>query len=359
MKKSPLFTLLFLPALAFAAPSVTTIAGTGKKGHDPGGKPATETAIDNPFGIVRGPDGLLYFCEYEGECIRRIEMDGTTTVIAGQPGKTGYSGDGGLANEATMNRPHEIRFDSKGRLYVADTSNHVVRRIANGKIETVAGIGEAGFSGDGGPATSAKLKSPISIQLDKDDNLYICDIGNHRVRVVSKEGTITTLAGNGKRELPEDGAAFAKQPLKGPRTIDFDENGDLWVVLREGNSVYRFDMKLNTLHHVAGTGKKGFTGNGGPAKAATLSGPKGVSVAPNGNIYLADTESHSIRMIDLSKTPPTMELICGTGEKKDGPDGNPKNCGLARPHGVFIDADGTIFIGDSSNHRVRKITESP
>ncbi|MEM0897316.1 MAG: hypothetical protein AAGJ79_10550, partial [Verrucomicrobiota bacterium] len=324
MKKSLLFTFLFSPALSLAAPSVKSIAGTGEKGHDPGGNPATETAIDNPFGITRGPDGLLYFCEYKGDCIRRLEKDGTTTVIAGRPGTTGYSGDGGTAVNATLNRPHEIRFDSKGRMYVSDTSNHVVRRIANGKIETVAGTGKAGFSGDDGPATSAKLKLPISIQLDAEDNLYICDIGNQRIRVVSKDGVIKTLAGNGKRELPEDGAAFSSQPLKGPRTIDFDRNGDLWVVLREGNSVYRLDMEAKTLHHVAGTGKKGFTGNGGPAKAATLSGPKGISIAPNGNIYLADTESHTIRRIDLSKSPPTMELVCGTGNKKDGPDGDPK-----------------------------------
>jgi DNA-binding beta-propeller fold protein YncE len=115
--------------------------------------------------------------------------------------------------------------------------------------------------------------------------------------------------------------------------------------------VFKFDLKAGKIHHVAGTGKKGFTGNGGPAKEATLSGPKGISVAPNGNVYLADTESHSVRMIDVKKG--TLELIAGTGEKGDGPDGDPLKCKMARLHGIFVDKDGSVFIGDSEAHRVR------
>jgi streptogramin lyase len=123
--------------------------------------------------------------------------------------------------------------------------------------------------------------------------------------------------------------------------------------LREGNSIYRLDPEAGTIHHVAGTGQKGFTGNGGPAKQATLSGPKGIGVAPDGKVYFADTESHSIRMIDVRKG--TIELVAGTGERGDGPEGDPLKCRLARPHGIFVDADGAIFIGDSENHRVRVI----
>ena len=127
----------------------------------------------------------------------------------------------------------------------------------------------------------------------------------------------------------------------------------LWLALREGNAVYKLDLKAGTLHHVAGNGQKGFTGHGGAARQATLSGPKGLSIGPDGNVYLADTESHSIRMIDVKKG--TLELIAGTGERGDGPDGDPLRCKMARPHGVFVDADGSILVGDSEAQRVRVV----
>jgi sugar lactone lactonase YvrE len=135
--------------------------------------------------------------------------------------------------------------------------------------------------------------------------------------------------------------------------MDFHSKGDLWLALREGNMVYRFDMRRGTAHHVAGTGKQGFNGNGGPAKLATLSGPKGLCIGPDGNVYLADTESHTIRMIDIKTQ--TMELIAGTGERGDGPEGNPKSCKMSRPHGLFVAKDGSIYVGDSETHRVRVI----
>ncbi|HAV65209.1 MAG TPA: hypothetical protein DCY13_22910, partial [Verrucomicrobiales bacterium] len=193
-----------------------------------------------------------------------------------------------------------------------------------------------------------------SIQFGPDGRLYVCDIGNHRVRVVNLEsGLISTLAGNGERLPTPDGAAFAQVPLNGPRTLDFDPAGRLWLALREGNQVFVLDLQAGTIHHVAGTGEKGFTGHGGPAKHATLSGPKGIAIGPDGNVYLADTESHSVRMIDLKTG--HLELIAGTGSKHDGPDGDPRKCGLARPHGIFVDADGVVYIGDSENHRLRVI----
>jgi streptogramin lyase len=164
---------------------------------------------------------------------------------------------------------------------------------------------------------------------------------------------ISTFAGTGERLPTPDGAKLANAPLNGPRAIDFDKDGNMWLALREGNAIYRLDLTAGTIHHVAGTGQKGFTGNGGPAKQATLSGPKGISVAPDGKVYFADTESHSVRLIDVRKG--TVELVAGTGERGDGPEGDPLKCRLARPHGIFVDVDGTVFIGDSENHRVRVI----
>jgi streptogramin lyase len=287
--------------------------------------------------------------------IRRIDRNGSISTVAGS-GQKGYTGDGGPATRATLNEPYEVRFDKRGDMVFVERMNHVVRRVdaKTRVITTVAGSGVAGFSGDGAPARQATFNQPHSIQFDSAGALYVCDILNHRIRKIDmKTGLITTFAGTGEKNATPDGSKIAGTPLNGPRAIDFDGQGDMWLALREGNAVYRLDMKAGTIHHVAGTGKNGFTGNGGPAKLATLSGPKGLSVGPDRNVYLADTESHSIRMIDVRKQ--TIELIAGTGEKGDGTDGAPLACKMTRPHGIFVDRDGAIFIGDSESHRVRVI----
>ena len=167
-----------------------------------------------------------------------------------------------------------------------------------------------------------------------------------------KTGEISTFAGTGERKPTPDGARFAGTPLHGPRALDFDRQGNLWVALREGNAVYKLDLAQGTIHHIAGTGKKGFTGDGGLAKAATLNGPKGLSVAPDGNVFIADTENHAVRMIDVKRG--TIELFIGTGVGGDGPEGTARKCQLSRPHGVFADRDGSVFIGDSGANRIRR-----
>jgi len=333
--------------------TIATVAGTGEPGFSGDGGPAVSGRINNPFGVVRGPDGALWFCEYSGQRIRKIDPDGTLRTVAGTGGK-GYTGDGGPALAATFNLPHEIRFDPAGNLYIADMANHVIRRIdaVTGIVTTVAGTGERGYSGDGGPGTEARLSSPHSLQFGPDGLLYICDIGNHVIRRWDpRTGRIEAFAGTGRAGDTPDGAPIAGTPLRGPRSLDFDREGNLWLATREGNQVFRFELKAGTIHHVAGTGAKGFTGHGGPAREATLSGPKGIAVDADGNVWLADTESHSVRMID-TKTG-RIELIAGTGVAGDGPDGDPRQCRLARLHGLYVDADGAIYIGDSEAHRIR------
>jgi streptogramin lyase len=338
---------------------IESFAGAGQAGYTGDGGQAAKARLDNPFGVTRGPDGSLYICDTMNHVIRKVDRNGVITTVAGAA-RRGYSGDGGPALDAALNEPYEVRFDKRGDMFFVERLNHTVRRVdaKTRFITTVAGSGKAGFSGDGGGATQATMNQPHSIQFDARGDLYICDILNHRIRKVDmKTGVITTFAGTGEKRPAPDGAKIAGTPLNGPRAIDFDRRGDMWLALREGNAVHRLDMKAGTIHHVAGTGEKGFTGNGGAAKLATLSGPKGLSVAPNGDVYLADTESHSIRMIDARKQ--TMELIAGTGARGDGlkdcEDGDPLACPMARPHGVFVDRDGSIFIGDSESHRVRVI----
>jgi streptogramin lyase len=331
------------------------MAGIGVGGYSGDNGPATNAQVANPYGVVRGPDGAVYVCEVDNHIIRRIDRNGQISTVAGN-GRRGYSGDGGLALRAQLNEPYEVRFDTAGNMVFVEMKNHLVRRVdaKTRIISTIAGTGRAGFAGDDGPATQAQLNQPHSIQFDTDGNLFICDIANHRVRKVdAKTGMISTFAGTGSRAVTPDGAKIVGTPLNGPRALDFDGQGNLWLALREGNAVYKLDLRVGTLHHVAGTGKAGFTGNGGPAKAATLSGPKGLSIGPDGNVYLADTESHSIRRINVKTG--TIELVAGTGERGDGPDGDPLKCEMARPHGVFVDADGSILVGDSEAHRVRVV----
>jgi sugar lactone lactonase YvrE len=284
--------------------------------------------------------------------------DGSIQTIAGT-GKKGFAGNDGPAKDATFNLPHELRFDRAGHCFVVDMMNHAVRRIdaQTGVITVVAGTGLAGYSGDGGPATKALLKQPHSIQFDARGDLFICDIGNNVIRRVDMAtGTISTFAGTGKPGPTHDGAPIAGTPLKGPRSIDFDKAGDLWLCTREGNQVFRFDLKAGRIRHIAGTGAKGFSGHDGPATAATLSGPKGIAIDAQGNAWLADTESHSVRMVEAATG--KLRLIAGTGAKGDGPDGDPLQCQMARLHGIFVDADGSVYIGDSEAHRVRVLRKA-
>jgi len=335
---------------------VQTIAGDGESGYRGDGGPASEARINNPYGLTMGPENALYFCDMDNHVIRRIDRSGVIQTVAGC-GMAGLSGEGGLATEAKMYQPYEVRFDRAGNLFVVEMPNHVIRRVdrITGIITTVAGTGQPGYTGDGALAVKGQLFRPHSIQFDASGNLIVCDIGNHRLRSIGHlDGMITTLSGNGKPLITPDGASIQNAPLNGPRAIDFAPSGDAWLALREGNAVYRLDHKQERWHHVAGTGAKGFTGHNGDARVATLSGPKGISVDPTGNLWLADTESHSVRMIESESG--IIRLVVGNGSRGDGPDGEASRCQLARPHGIFAAEGGVIYVGDSENHRIRKIT---
>src|SRR5581483_8335426 len=323
-------TIGMLLALAIApafAAQIKTIAGTGKPGTAENGAKAVDSPLNNPYGLTIGPDGALYVCEVDNHRVVRIDRKtGRITVVAGT-GTKGYSGDGGPALAAQLNQPYEILFDRTGNMFFVEMQNHVVRRVDKRTriITTVAGTGKPGFSGDGGPANRAELSQPHSIALDPQGRLLICDIANRRIRRVDlKTGIIETYAGTGERKNPADGAALEGAPLNGPRAIAVDSKGDLLVVLREGNAIYRIDAKAKTIHLVAGTGEKGNTGDGGPATRAKLNGPKGISAAPDGTYYTADTENHTIRRIDPKSG--TITTVAGTGQRGDGPDGDPLGC---------------------------------
>ena len=340
------FILLSSTRANAAKPSVSTLIGTGSPGY-------SDQEVNNPYGLLIGPDRALYFCDLDNQRIRRLDLrTHRTTTIAGN-GQKAYSGDGGPATAASLNMPHEIQFDAAGNLYMAERDNHVVRKVdaKTGVISTFAGTGAPGFSGDGGPAARAQLRQPHSIAVDPKGRLLICDIGNHRIRQVDfSSGAIETYGGTGERQPTPDGAPVKTTPLNGPRTIAIDRDGDLYLALREGNAIYRIAPKTATIHHVAGTGEQGYSGDGGPARVARLAGPKGLAYA-RGSLYVADTENHVVRRIELKTG--IISTVLGTGQRGDGPEPDPLRCRLSRPHGVFVDAAGMLYVGDSEAHRIR------
>jgi sugar lactone lactonase YvrE len=327
--------LLFASVFTALGQTPVPIAGTGVAGKTGG-------MIDQPFGLGIGPDGGLYFCEVGNHRISRLDLRTHGLSVVAGTGEKGYSGDGGPATAATLDEPYEIAFDKSGNLLFCDRTDQVVRRIDRRThvISTVAGTGHEGYAGDGGPASKAEFRQPHSIAFAPDGHLLICDILNFRIRSLDlAAGTISTWAGTGQRGEVADGAPIEGSPLDGPRALAIGHSGSYYLALREGNAIYRLDVKQGKMYRFAGTGEKGFSGDGGEAKQARLSGPNGVALAPDGSLYIADTENHVIRRVNKDGV---ISTVAGNGKR--GP--------LARPHGVFVDSKGILYIGDTENHRI-------
>lgn len=350
------------------AAEIRTVAGNGqavnRRAGDEGQRRAGDAAVGQPFGVEIGPDGALYVTEVENHRIRRVDLkSGRIETVAGS-GRKGYAGDGGPATEAMLNEPYEVRFDSRGNMYFVEIQNHLVRRVdaKTRTISTVAGTGEAGYAGDAddtqpGDARRAQFRQPHSIALVADRWLYVADIGNHRIRRVDLErGRIETIAGNGEKRLPQDGAAAKGHPMLGPRALAVDGEA-LWIALREGHSIWSLDLKGGTLKHVAGSGKQGYRdAAAGQGMQAEFNGPKGIAVGPDKRLYVVDTENQAIRRVDprsgevatVAGTPPHGRGFAGDG-------GDPLRAQFDRPHGIAVGSDGTIFVGDTNSHRVRAV----
>jgi sugar lactone lactonase YvrE len=350
-----------LPALAQqdSPARVFTVAGTGSPGYEPeprGGAPATQSPINNPYGVVIGPDNALYFCEVDSGYIRRLNVARNLLSTIAGTGEPGYRPESRLPLETPFAAPHEIRWDTNSNLYIVERDNHTVRRIAGqtGLVTTLAGNGEPGFAGDGRPAVLAQLRQPHSIAFDSRGNLLICDIGNQRLRRVEADtGIMSTLSGTGEAMATPDSGPLEGTPLMGPRSLDTDRNGNAYLVLREGNAVYQLDLGAGRLRKLAGNGERGYSGDGGPGLEASFNGPKGICYSPEDNsLYIVDTENHVVRRLALGSG--QIDTVLGNGERGDGPDGDPANCRLNRPHGICV-ADSVLYVGDSENHRIRAL----
>lgn len=353
--------LLALTLGADPAPgTITAHAGTGEKGFAGDGGPATKARLNQPFDVAFDRAGNLHVSDTFNHRVRKVDAKtGTITTVAGN-GTKGFAGDGGKATDASLNEPYGIELDADGNLFIVDRLNSCIRRVdaKTGVITTVAGTGgKSGYGGDGGPATAALFREPNGIGLDGKGKLYIADVADQRVRVVDlNTGTITTAAGNGKKISAGDGGPLKDATFAGPRAVAVGPDSSLYVVEREGNSVRRIDLAAGTITRFAGTGKKGYTGDGGPAKDATFDGPKEIDIDRDGNVYVVDTENEAIRRID-AKTG-VVTTVAGKGRTKTPGlgDGGPATAAtLGRPHGVAVGPDGTVYIGDTNSHRVRRV----
>jgi sugar lactone lactonase YvrE len=280
---------------------------------------------------------------------------GTAQVIstAAGTGMIGFSGDGGAAVMAQMNYPAGVAVDSAGNLFIADRQNHRVRKVTpNGLISTVVGTGTAGFRGDGGPAISAQLNLPGYLAVDAADNLFITDYGNQRIRKVSPDGVINTVAGSGSAGFSGDGGAATSARLNNPACTTVDSLGNLYIA-DAGNARVRRVTPGGIISTVAGNGSTGFTGDGGPATAARLSYPSGVSADAGGNLYIGDYGNHVVRKVTAGGA---ISTVVGTGAPGFSGDGGPAlSAQLTYPTGVIADAGGNLYIADYGNHRIRKV----
>jgi sugar lactone lactonase YvrE len=342
-----------------AADTIDTVAGTGKAGHAGDGGKAVDALLDQPFHCALDGAGRLYVAEAFGHCVRRLDLrTGILTTVAGT-GAKGYTGDGGPATKATFNEPYAVAVDRDGTLYVADRLNAVVRKVdgKTGRVTTLAGNGKTAYAGDGGPAAEASLVEPNDCCLDGKGGLLIADVGDGRVRRVDlARGTIATFAGVGRpkgkpgRAALGDGGPAARAVLHGARAVCVDGKGNTYICEREGNAVRKVDAS-GVITTLAGTGAQGFAD--GPADRATFNGPKAVRCDAAGNIYVVDTENHAVRRVDVKTL--RVTTVAGGRRGGGGDGGDALKASLDRPHGCVVDADGTLYIADSENHRVRRV----
>ena len=334
---------------------ITTMVGTGEKGYRGDGGPAAGAHLSEPFMCAFDTDGNLYIAEATNHCIRRVDVDsGVITTIAGT-GDQGYSGDGGPATGATFNQPYSLQVDSNGGVYVVDRLNYVIRKVdaATGIVTTVAGTGEAGYGGDGGPGTMAQFREPNDCFLDGSGGLFIADIQDQRIRRLDlASGIITTFAGNGEKERSGDGLPATEASILGARAVCMDSAGNTYIAEREGNGIRMVDTQ-GIMHTLAGTGEFGYDGDGGPALQATWGAPKAIRCDHEGNLLVVDTENHAIRRIDAATS--LVTTIAGGRRGGEGDGGSATLAGLDRPHGLDLDAMGNLFIADSNNHRIRVV----
>ena len=345
-------------AQAAAAPVITTVAGNGTSGYSGDNGPATSAKLRDPQGVAVDAAGNVFIADDLNSVIREVNAStGIITTVAGN-GTSGYSGDNGPATSAELNGPDGVAVDASGNLFIAEYGNSTVREVnaQTGIITTVAGNGTSGYSGDNGPATSAKLSFPAGVAVDASGNLFIADYGNSTVREVNAQtGIITTVAGNGTGGYSGDGGPATSAKLSGPKGVGVDAGGNVFIADYGNNVIREVNASTGIITTVAGNGTSGYSGDGGPATSAKLGDPDAVAVDAGGNVFIADLFPDSnVREVNASTG--IITTVAGNGTFGYSGDGGPATSAqLSFPAGVALDAHGNVFIADSSNNAIRKV----
>ncbi|HEX6293026.1 MAG TPA: RHS repeat-associated core domain-containing protein [Herpetosiphonaceae bacterium] len=330
---------------------VSTVAGTGWGGYESVGDgiAATLARVSDPDDIALGPDGSLYIATRGENLIQRVGRDGIITTVAGI-GSPGFSGDGGLATNAQLSAPEGIAVSPDGSVFIADMGNNRIRKVSpDGIITTVAGTGAAGFSGDGGPATNAQFSRVTDITLGPDGSLYIADQDNYRIRKVSPDGIITTVAGTGVWGFSGDGGLATNARLAYPEGVVLAPDGSLYIADTYNHRIRKVGPN-GIITTMAGTAAAGFSGDGGAATTARLNSPTDVVVARDGSVYVSDQGNRRVRRIGPTGM---IGTVAGGGEWGDRADGRLATKTYLYPQGLVLDADHTLYLGDGD--RVRRV----
>jgi sugar lactone lactonase YvrE len=331
---------------------ISTIAGNGIEGYSGDGGPATAAQLNKPSGVAVDSAGNIYIADVENHRIRKVTTTGIISTVAGET--EGYSGDGGLATAAQLRLPYDVVFDSAGNRYIAD-SNRIRKVTTAGIISTVAGVSINGFGGDGGLATAAKLGEPMGIAVDSTGNLYIADLHNHRIRMVTPTGIISTIAGNGNWGYTGDGGLATAAQLNNPSGMAVDSAGNLYIADSYNNRIRKVTT-AGIISTVAGNGTEGYGDDAGLATSARLHAPSGMAIDFSGNLYIADGGNNRIRKVT---TAGIISTVAGNGNWGYSGDGSLATAAqFGSLDGVAVDSVGNLYIADSYNSRIRKIADA-
>src|SRR5437773_2057330 len=341
--------------VAAATGIITTVAGNGVFGFAGDGGAATDASLGVPVGVAVDAGGDLYIADYSNHRIRKVSAaTGIITTVAGN-GINTFAGDGGAATSASLNSPSGVALDASGNLYIADYFNNRIRKVdaASGIITTVAGNGSPAFAGDDGAATSASLNGPVAVALDASGNLYVADQGNHRIRkVAAATGIITTVAGNGINTFAGDGGAATNASLNYPASVALDASGNLYIADPNNNRIRKVAAATGIITTVAGGGSS--LGDGGAATSASLYDPTALALDASGNLYIADQNNHRIRKVDAATG--IITTVAGNGSPAFAGDGGAAtSASLNNPDGVALDASGNLYGADQGNHPIRRV----
>lgn len=353
---SAIFTVAISCAFASNAQIINTIAGNGTSGMAGDGGPATAAQLSQPDGVYLSPSGDKFICDAGAHSIRKISTTGIITTIAGN-GTAGFSGDGGPATAALLNRPFDITEDASGNLYFTDNINYCVRKIdVAGVITTIAGNGVNAYTGDGGPATAASLSKTAGIVLDGAGNIYIGDQFNHVIRKVNTAGIITTIAGTGTAAFSGDGGPATAAALSYPNYLIFNSAGELIITDNGNHRVRKLNLSSGIISTIVGNGVPTFGGDGGPATSASLRYPGGVAYDGAGNMYIADNVNSRIRKVTPGGI---ISTVVGNGIAGYSGDGGPATAAqINTTVDIAISSSGDYFFADLANHRVRGVPAS-